>query len=196
MARSSHLRRDEARRIQAKQEAQWDRERLAREKLMNQVLSERAQQLEEKMLRVRRKQTESVQAREALLEQLDDLQQVSHVHPTVNVSLLGRRRVSIRAAGLPWGSSPHPGMSVRCRLSRKPKRRVEHSVMRWKRDGRCWTNSLMRSTEENARRLLRRSLQRGEDGQFPRCGRRAFSMLCCGTPSYVRRAAVRVPLSG
>ena len=144
-ARSSHLRRDEARRIQAKQEAQWDRERLAREKLMNQVLSERAQQLEEKMVRVRRKQAESVKARETLLEQLDDLEQVSHAHPTVNVSMFGRRCVSIRAAGLLWGSSPHPGTSVRCRLSRIPKRRVEHNVMRWKRDGRCWTNNSMRS---------------------------------------------------
>ena len=97
-ARCSQSCRDEARRIQAKQEAQWDRERLAREKLMNQVLAERAQQLEEKKVLVRRKQTESIKAREALLEQLDDLQQVSH-QPELAMGAMSHEGTY----GLPWG---------------------------------------------------------------------------------------------
>eukprot|EP00040_Diaphanoeca_grandis_P021427 m.114150 g.114150 ORF g.114150 m.114150 type:complete len:499 (-) comp28333_c0_seq2:123-1619(-) len=76
--------RDEARRVQAQQEAVWDRERHAREKLMRQVLAERQLQLEEKRDRVRQKQAQSVTAREELLslleEQHDEREQAQETH--------------------------------------------------------------------------------------------------------------------
>ncbi len=47
---------DEANRIFARQDAQWDKERAAREALMRQVLGERQQQIEEQLERVRAEQ--------------------------------------------------------------------------------------------------------------------------------------------
>lgn len=67
--------RDEARRVIAKQEAVWDRERHAREKLMKQVLAERALQLADKKAKVRQKQEESVETRRKLLADLEAMGQ-------------------------------------------------------------------------------------------------------------------------
>ena len=55
----------------AKREAEWDRERRAREKLMEEVFEERRIQLEEKMDRLRQAQAESMAQREELLRNIE-----------------------------------------------------------------------------------------------------------------------------
>ncbi|XP_063050443.1 trichoplein keratin filament-binding protein [Engraulis encrasicolus] len=63
---------EEAKRMWEKREAEWDREKRAREKLMKEVLAERQEQLEVKMLENREAQEEVVRRREELMEQLEE----------------------------------------------------------------------------------------------------------------------------
>ncbi|XP_015761761.1 PREDICTED: trichoplein keratin filament-binding protein-like [Acropora digitifera] len=71
------LYRDEAARMWAKREAEWERERLARERLMTEVLNVRQRQLDEKMEDNRRRQQESIESREELLRELEQVQQLT-----------------------------------------------------------------------------------------------------------------------
>ncbi|XP_062506158.1 trichoplein keratin filament-binding protein-like [Corticium candelabrum] len=63
--------REEASRQWQKREAEWERERLARERLMREVLDERQGQIVEKMEELRIQQVESIGRREELLHELE-----------------------------------------------------------------------------------------------------------------------------
>jgi trichoplein keratin filament-binding protein len=60
-----------ANRLFARREAEWDREQRAREKLMSEVYQERAQQVEENLVAVRRAREESLRDRDELLKALE-----------------------------------------------------------------------------------------------------------------------------
>ncbi|XP_046839563.1 trichoplein keratin filament-binding protein-like [Xenia sp. Carnegie-2017] len=63
--------RDEAARMWQKRDAEWERERLARERLMTEVLDERKKQIEEKLNRIRKQHEESLESQEALLNEME-----------------------------------------------------------------------------------------------------------------------------
>ncbi|XP_075390498.1 trichoplein keratin filament-binding protein [Tenrec ecaudatus] len=65
------LLRDEAKEVWEKREAEWARERSARDRLMSEVLAGRQQQIQEKMDQNRRAQEESLKQREQLICQLE-----------------------------------------------------------------------------------------------------------------------------
>ncbi|XP_068677957.1 trichoplein keratin filament-binding protein-like [Montipora foliosa] len=71
------LYRDEAARMWTKREAEWERERLARERLMAEVLGVRKRQLDEKMEENKRRQQESIESREELLRELEEVQRMT-----------------------------------------------------------------------------------------------------------------------
>merc|ERR1739846_32144 len=71
------LYRDEAARMWSKREAEWERERLARERLMAEVLEGRKHQLDEQMEELRKRQEESIESREELLRELENIQQMT-----------------------------------------------------------------------------------------------------------------------
>jgi len=71
------LYRDEAARMWSKREAEWERERLARERLMAEVLDVRKRQLDDKMEENRRRQEESIESREQLLRELEEVQRMT-----------------------------------------------------------------------------------------------------------------------
>uniref|UniRef100_A0A3P9KYS3 Uncharacterized protein n=1 Tax=Oryzias latipes TaxID=8090 RepID=A0A3P9KYS3_ORYLA len=65
------LHREEAQRVWERREAQWEKERKARERLMQEVLMGRQQQLELKMQKNREAQEESLKRREELIQELE-----------------------------------------------------------------------------------------------------------------------------
>ncbi|MEQ2220708.1 hypothetical protein ILYODFUR_008125 [Ilyodon furcidens] len=65
------LYREEAQRVWEKREAQWEKEKKARERLMQEVLVGRQQQLELKMLNNREAQEELLKRREELIQELE-----------------------------------------------------------------------------------------------------------------------------
>lgn len=65
------LYREEAQHVWEKREAQWEKERKARERLMHEVLTGRQQQLELKMQKNREAQEESLRRREELIQELE-----------------------------------------------------------------------------------------------------------------------------
>ncbi|XP_057295765.1 trichoplein keratin filament-binding protein-like isoform X2 [Hydractinia symbiolongicarpus] len=69
---------EEASRQWRKRESEWERERLAREKLMKSVFEERQQQIEAKMEHIRAKQQETIEERELLLQQMEEHQLLTH----------------------------------------------------------------------------------------------------------------------
>ncbi|EDQ92217.1 uncharacterized protein MONBRDRAFT_23153 [Monosiga brevicollis MX1] len=71
------LYRDEAARVWAKQEAVWEKEQLARERLMQQVLAERQEQIEHKLAKVRSAQQDLITDRETLLRAIDTARQLA-----------------------------------------------------------------------------------------------------------------------
>ncbi len=62
---------DEAARVWEQREAEWQKERVARERLMQEVLAERHDQIQAKMAAVHQLQEESLQRREELLDELE-----------------------------------------------------------------------------------------------------------------------------
>ncbi|XP_031573283.1 trichoplein keratin filament-binding protein-like [Actinia tenebrosa] len=71
------LYRDEAARMWSKRQAEWERERQARERLMAEVLEGRKEQIDRKMEVLRRKQEESIESREELLRELEEVQRMT-----------------------------------------------------------------------------------------------------------------------
>uniref|UniRef100_A0AAY4AZ03 Trichoplein keratin filament-binding protein n=1 Tax=Denticeps clupeoides TaxID=299321 RepID=A0AAY4AZ03_9TELE len=65
------LHREEAKKMWEQREAEWDKEKRARERLMHEVLLGRQQQLEKKMLENRLAQEESLRRREELIQELE-----------------------------------------------------------------------------------------------------------------------------
>uniref|UniRef100_A0A8C6SF36 Trichoplein keratin filament-binding protein n=1 Tax=Neogobius melanostomus TaxID=47308 RepID=A0A8C6SF36_9GOBI len=70
-AELDYLHREEAQRVWEKREAQWEKEKIARERLMKEVLVGRQQQLELKMRQNREAQEESLKRREELIHELE-----------------------------------------------------------------------------------------------------------------------------
>ncbi|XP_064613180.1 trichoplein keratin filament-binding protein-like [Liolophura sinensis] len=68
---------DEAARMWQKREAEWEKERRAREKLMKEVLAERQIQIEDKMEDLRLQQEDSLQRREELLQEMEVANQMT-----------------------------------------------------------------------------------------------------------------------
>ncbi|KAL5016433.1 hypothetical protein ScPMuIL_006022 [Solemya velum] len=68
---------DEAARMWQKRDAEWEKERRARERLMNEVIQDRQQQIGEKMEVVRLQQEESLQHREQLLREMEVANQLT-----------------------------------------------------------------------------------------------------------------------
>uniref|UniRef100_A0A8D2CNA8 Trichoplein keratin filament-binding protein n=1 Tax=Sciurus vulgaris TaxID=55149 RepID=A0A8D2CNA8_SCIVU len=66
------LLREEAKEMWEKREAEWARERSARDRLMNEVLTGRQQQIQEKIEQNRRAQEESLRHREQLIQNLEE----------------------------------------------------------------------------------------------------------------------------
>lgn len=62
---------DEAQREWDKRNAEWEKERAARERLMNQVLAERRYQIEEKFIVIEQKKNESLEKREELIRDME-----------------------------------------------------------------------------------------------------------------------------
>ncbi|XP_072290184.1 trichoplein keratin filament-binding protein [Eucyclogobius newberryi] len=70
-AEMDYLHRGEAQHVWEKREAQWEKERRARERLMKEVLAGRQQQLKLKMCQNREAQEESLKRREELIQELE-----------------------------------------------------------------------------------------------------------------------------
>ncbi|KAK7934103.1 hypothetical protein WMY93_004999 [Mugilogobius chulae] len=70
-AELDYLHREEAQLVWEKQEAQWEKEKMARERLMKEVLAGRQQQLELKINQNREAQQESLKRREELIQELE-----------------------------------------------------------------------------------------------------------------------------
>ncbi|XP_053375365.1 trichoplein keratin filament-binding protein-like [Mercenaria mercenaria] len=68
---------DEAARMWQKREAEWEKERRARERLMKEVLESRTEQIEERMEAVRFRHEESIKQREQLLRELEIANQLT-----------------------------------------------------------------------------------------------------------------------
>ena len=68
---------DEAARIWQEREAEWAKERQARERLMKEVLQERQDQIQAHMDNIKQQQQESLEHREQLLEELDLVNQLT-----------------------------------------------------------------------------------------------------------------------
>ncbi|XP_072163647.1 trichoplein keratin filament-binding protein-like [Diadema setosum] len=68
---------EEAARQWSKREAEWEKERLARERLMGEVLQGRQEQLQDRMEENRQRQEESLRRREALLREMEVAQQLT-----------------------------------------------------------------------------------------------------------------------
>ncbi|XP_069817454.1 trichoplein keratin filament-binding protein [Dendropsophus ebraccatus] len=69
--------REEARQVWEKREAEWERERNARNRLMREVLSERQLQIYEKIEQNKRAQRESLKSREHLIQELEEFKQLT-----------------------------------------------------------------------------------------------------------------------
>lgn len=68
---------DEAAREWDKRNAQWERERIARENLMKQVLDERKIQMEDKLVLLNQKKIETLEKREELIKDMEKTQQMA-----------------------------------------------------------------------------------------------------------------------
>ncbi|XP_014109130.1 PREDICTED: trichoplein keratin filament-binding protein [Pseudopodoces humilis] len=64
--------REEAKKIWEKREEEWEREKVARDRLMSEVLAGRQRQIQEKMKLNRRAQEESIKYREQLIRELEE----------------------------------------------------------------------------------------------------------------------------
>ncbi|XP_013379463.1 trichoplein keratin filament-binding protein [Lingula anatina] len=88
---------DEASRMWQKREAEWERERQARERLMNEVLQGRQEQIEDRMEEIRKKQEESLERREELLRELDIAQQMTRREQEEEMKLKTERKQQLQA---------------------------------------------------------------------------------------------------
>ncbi|KYO39770.1 trichoplein keratin filament-binding protein [Alligator mississippiensis] len=78
--REAHLQtifREEAKQVWERREEEWEKERKARDRLMNEVLAGRQHQIQEKMELNRRAQEESVKQREELIRELEEAKELT-----------------------------------------------------------------------------------------------------------------------
>ncbi|XP_029880968.1 trichoplein keratin filament-binding protein isoform X2 [Aquila chrysaetos chrysaetos] len=69
--------REEAKKMWEKREEEWEREKVARDRLMNEVLAGRQRQIQEKMELNRRAQEESIKYREQLIKELEEAKELT-----------------------------------------------------------------------------------------------------------------------
>ncbi|XP_053135022.1 trichoplein keratin filament-binding protein isoform X1 [Hemicordylus capensis] len=94
--------REEAKQVWAKREEEWARERKARDRLMAEVLAERAGQIQEKMERNRQAQEESVQCREQLIQELEEAKQLTQRETEEQAVLKTARKAELEAQLTEW----------------------------------------------------------------------------------------------
>ncbi|NXF91857.1 TCHP protein, partial [Eubucco bourcierii] len=69
--------REEAKKMWEKREEEWEREKKARDRLMNEVLAGRQRQIQEKMELTRRAQEQSIKYREQLIQELEEAKELA-----------------------------------------------------------------------------------------------------------------------
>ncbi|NXY15338.1 TCHP protein, partial [Atrichornis clamosus] len=89
--------REEAKKMWEKREEEWEREKVARDRLMNEVLAGRQRQIQEKMERNRRAQEESIKYREQLIKELEEARERSHREREQPEELQRARRRELQA---------------------------------------------------------------------------------------------------
>ncbi|KAM6156107.1 trichoplein keratin filament-binding protein [Rhynchocyon petersi] len=91
------LLRDEAKEVWEKREAEWARERSARDRLMNEVLTGRQQQIQEKIEQNRCAQEESFRHREQLIRQLEEARELARREKEESEALKSARKQELEA---------------------------------------------------------------------------------------------------
>ncbi|KFO87521.1 Trichoplein keratin filament-binding protein, partial [Buceros rhinoceros silvestris] len=89
--------REEAKKVWEKREEEWEREKAARDRLMNEVLAGRQRQIQEKMELNRRAQEESIKYREQLIKELEEAKELSRRAKEQEEELKAERRQELEA---------------------------------------------------------------------------------------------------
>ncbi|XP_040276197.1 trichoplein keratin filament-binding protein [Bufo bufo] len=89
--------REEARQVWEKREAEWDRERNARNRLMKEVLTGRQLQIQEKIEQNKRAQRESLKSREQLIRELEEFKQLTSREKKEEEELKTARKLELEA---------------------------------------------------------------------------------------------------
>ncbi|XP_065548153.1 trichoplein keratin filament-binding protein isoform X1 [Lathamus discolor] len=89
--------REEARKMWEKREEEWQREKAARDRLMNEVLAGRQRQIQEKMELNRRAQEESIRYREQLIKELEEAKELTRREKEQEEELKRARRQELEA---------------------------------------------------------------------------------------------------
>ncbi|NXK84484.1 TCHP protein, partial [Amazona guildingii] len=89
--------REEARKMWEKREEEWQREKAARDHLMNEVLAVRQRQIQEKMELNRRAQEESIRYREQLIKELEEAKELTRREKEQEKELKTARRQELEA---------------------------------------------------------------------------------------------------
>ncbi|KAK1328721.1 hypothetical protein QTO34_012296 [Cnephaeus nilssonii] len=99
------LLREEAKEMWEKREAEWARERSARDRLMAEVLTGRQQQIQEKIEQNRRAQEESLRHREQLIQNLEEARESARREKEESEELKSARKQELEAQVGPSGRS-------------------------------------------------------------------------------------------
>ncbi|XP_027972520.1 trichoplein keratin filament-binding protein [Eumetopias jubatus] len=91
------LLREEAKEMWEKREAEWARERSARDRLMSEVLAGRQQQIQEKLEQNRRAQEESLRHREQLIQNLEEARESARHEKEESEELKSARKQELEA---------------------------------------------------------------------------------------------------
>ncbi|KFP35784.1 Trichoplein keratin filament-binding protein, partial [Chlamydotis macqueenii] len=89
--------REEAKKVWEKREEEWEREKKARDRLMNEVLAGRQRQIQEKMELNRRAQAESIKYREQLIKELEEAKELTRREKEQEKELKRARRQELEA---------------------------------------------------------------------------------------------------
>ncbi|NWR80506.1 TCHP protein, partial [Centropus unirufus] len=89
--------REEARKVWEKREEEWEREKRARDRLMNEVLAGRERQIQEKMELNRRAQEDSIKHREQLIKELEEAKELTRREKEQEEELKVARRQELEA---------------------------------------------------------------------------------------------------
>ncbi|KAM6377560.1 trichoplein keratin filament-binding protein isoform 2-T2 [Pluvialis apricaria] len=88
---------EEAKKVWEKREEEWEREKKARDRLMNEVLAGRQRQIQEKMELNRRAQEESIKYREQLIKELEEAKELTRREKEQEEELKTARRQELEA---------------------------------------------------------------------------------------------------
>ncbi|KAF1587102.1 Trichoplein keratin filament-binding protein, partial [Eudyptes moseleyi] len=89
--------REEAKKMWEKREEEWEREKAARDRLMNEVLAGRQRQIRENMELNRRAQEESIKYREQLIKELEEAKELTRREKEQEEELKTARRQELEA---------------------------------------------------------------------------------------------------